>query len=194
MTLQISTSYKNKLTEIRDKQKQLIKNKKAIICNTNWSVEGSMAKGRTMINRVIKLGLNAFNVQSDNTILKVTFSNIMKSKERLSKIKNSINKLLEPNHCYITNDFFQLKIQELHLAYEYEEKRQQEKEEQRQIKQQMREEAKVRQEIEQAESEAKKEEEIFTKALEKARQEAMKATADQQNIYENKLKELPTKN
>ena len=185
--------YKNKLTEIRDKQKQLIKNKQAILCGTEWSVSGSKSKGQTMINRIIKLGLNAFNVQSDNTILKVTFSNITNSEERLKRIKDNINKLLQPNHCYITNDFFQLKVQELYLAYEYAEKIQQEKEEQRHIKQQMREEAKALKEIEKAEAEAKKEEEIAIKALEKARKEVEEATSDQRLIYEAKLQELEEK-
>ena len=188
-----SVSYKNKLTEIRNKQKQLIKNKQAILCGTEWSVSGSKAKGRVMINRTIKLGLNAFNVQSDNTILKVTFSNITNSEERLKRIKDSINKLLQPNHCYITNDFFQLKIQELYLAYEYEEKIQQEKEEQRHIKQQMREEAKALKEMEQAETEAKKEEEIATEALEKARKEVKEITSDQRFVYEARLQELEKK-
>ena len=188
-----AVSYKNKLMEIRDKQKQLIKNKKAILCDTERSVSGSKAKGRVMVNRTIKLGLNAFNVQSDNTILKVTFSNITNSEEKLKRIKDSINKLLQPNHCYITNDFFQLKVQELYLAYEYAEKTQQEKEEQRHIKQQMREEAKALKEMEEAEAEAKKEEEITAKALEKVRAEVKDAAGDQRLIYEAQLRELEEK-
>ena len=188
-----SPSYKRKLDEIRGNQKQLIKNKKAILCTTEWTVEGSKAKGRTMTNRIIKLGLNAFNVQADNAILKVKFNNIMSSKEKLKKIRNNIDKLLEPNRCHITHDFFKLKTQELLLAYEYQEKLQQEKEEQRQIKQQMREEAKVRQEIAKAEAEAQKEEKLFVEALKKARQEAALANADQKHEYEMKLKELEEK-
>ena len=188
-----SLSYKRKLDEIRAQQKYLIKNKQAILCTTEWTVEGSKAKGRTMTNRIIKLGLNAFNVQADNTILKVKFNNVMSSKEKLKKIRKNVDKLLEPNRCHITHEFFKLKIQELHLAYEYQEKLQQEKEEQRQIKQQMREEAKVRQEIAKAEAEAQKEEKIFEEALKKARQEAALANADQKHIYEMKLKGLEEK-
>lgn len=188
-----SPSYKRKLDEIRNKQKQLIKNKQAILCTTEWSVEGSKAKGRTMTNRIIKLGLNAFNVQADNAILKVKFNNVISSEEKLKKVRDNIDKLLEPNRCHITHDFFKLKIQELQLAYEYQEKLQQEKEEQRQIKQQMREEAKVRQEIAKAEAEAQTEEKIFTEALKKARQEALLANADQKHEYEMKLKELEEK-
>ena len=186
-------SYKRKLDEIRENQKQLIKSKKAILCTTEWSVGGSKVKGRTMTNRTIKLGLNAFNVQADNTILKVKFNNVVSFEKKLEKIQDNINKLLEPNHCHITHDFFKLKIQELKLAYEYQEKLQKEKEEQRQIKQQMREEAKVRQEIAKVEAEAQKEEKIFAEALKKARQEATLANADQKYGYEMKLQELEEK-
>ena len=191
--LEDSPSYKTKLDEIREKQKQLIKNQKAIVCTTEWTVSGSKAKGRTMTNKTIKLGLNAFNVQADNAILRVKFNNVMKFEERLEKIKLSIDKLLEPNHCHITKDFFNLKVRELHLAYEYQEKVQQEKEEQRRVKEQMREEERVRREIEKAELEAQKEEKIFEKALEEARQEAAKASDDQKDKYEAKLKELEKK-
>ena len=186
--------YKYKLDAIRGEQKKLIKNKEAIVSIAKWEVEGSRAKGRIMMNRTIKLALNAFNVQADNTILKVTFKNINSSKERLEKIKDNINKLLEPNHCHITDDFFQLKIQELYLAYEYEEKLQEEKEEQRRIKQQMREEKreeeKVKKEIARAEAEAKRDEEMFQKALETARIEAAAASAEQKSKYELRIKAL----
>ena len=185
-----SSAYKCKLDEIRKEQKKLIKNKEAILSTTEWTVEGSKVKGRTMTNRIIKLGLNAFNVQADNTILKVTFRNINNSEKRLEKIKDNINRLLEPNHCYITNDFFQLKIQELYLAYEYEERLQEEKEEQRRIKQQMREEEKAIREAEKAEAEAQKDEERFQEALEIARKEAAAVSAEQKIKNELRIKEL----
>ena len=189
-----SVTYKYRLDEVRGEQKELIRNKEAILSTAEWEVEGSKVKGRTMTNRIIKLGLNAFNVQADNTILKVTFRNINSSEKRLEKIKDNINKLLEPNHCHITDDFFQLKIQELYLAFEYEEKLQEEKEEQRRIKQQMREEKreeeKLRREIEKAEAEAQKDEEMFQKALEEVRTEAAAASAEQKSKYELRIQEL----
>lgn len=188
-----SPSYKNKLDEIREEQKHLVKDKKAVVCTEEWSVGGSKAKGRTMTNRTIKLGLNAFNVQADNAILRVRFNNVTKFKERLEKIRGNIDKLLEPNHCHITEEFFKLKVQELYLAHEYQEKLQQEKEEQRLVKEQMREEEKVRREIEKAEDEAKKEETLFEKALSETRREAAKASVDQKAKYEAKLKELERK-
>ena len=182
--------YKDRLDKIRDKQKTLIKDKQAIICNTEWTVRGSKAKGRKMINHTIKLGLNAFNVQCDNAILKVTYKNIVASIKRLEKINESINKLLEPNDISIKPEFFKLKVEELKLAYEYEEKLQATKEEQRRVREQMREEEKVRRDIEKAEKKAEQEERTYEAALEKARLEIKGKTQKQRNILEEKIQEL----
>ena len=185
---QESAIYKYTLDRIRTNQKQLIKNKKAIISTVHLTVDGNLKQGRKMTNKIIKLALNTFNVQADNTILKVTSSNINNSKKRWERIKDNINKLLEPYYCCLTSDFFNLKIQELYLAYEYEEKCQQEKEEQRRIKQQIKKE--IRKEIAELEAEANKEERIFQNALEQFRKKTITTNTHQRNMYEMKIKNL----
>jgi flagellar motor protein MotB len=72
------------------------------------------------------------------------------------------------------------------LAYEYADKKQQEKEEQQEIKQQMREEAKLEQEKENA----LKEEEKYNKLLEKAQKDAEKATGDKLDSLKEKITQL----
>ena len=131
---QESRIYEDRLEKIRAKQKQIIKDKHAIVCSTEWQVGGSKAEGKKMTDRNIKLGLSAFNVQCDNEILKVKFDNIDRAQEKISKIRENVDKLLEPNHCRITEDFFKLKLEELFLAYEFQEKLNEEKEEQKAIR------------------------------------------------------------
>ncbi len=126
---QNSKDYEVKLTEVREQQKILIQNGKAIICETDWVVSGSKALGKKMTERNIKLGLSAFNVQCDNEILKVQFSTIGRAEEKMEQIRESINKLLEPNSCQVTDNFFQLKLEELHLVYAAHEKDKQEQNE-----------------------------------------------------------------
>lgn len=58
-----------------------------------------------------------------------------------------------------------MKLEELHLCYEFEVKKQKEKEEQRRIREEMREEAKLAKEIEETRIKIEKEELHFTKAL-----------------------------
>ncbi len=128
---QTSKEFEDKLFDIRRQQKELIQNGKAIICETEWMVSGSKALGRKMTDRNIKLGLSAFNVQCDNEILKVQFSTIGRAEEKMEQIRHSINKLLEPNSCQITDNFYNLKLEELHLVYAAHEKAKQEQTEER---------------------------------------------------------------
>jgi hypothetical protein len=62
--------YKEKLDEIRKKQKELIKNKTAAVCGTEWTVENSKQKGKAMTNANIKQILKTFNLESEVAIVK----------------------------------------------------------------------------------------------------------------------------
>lgn len=188
-----SQKYVNKLDEIRGKQKQLIKDKNAIVCITSWTVGGSKVEGKKMIDRVIKLGLSAFNVQCDNEILKVKFDNVDRAEAKIQKIRETVDKLLEPNQCHITNDFLKLKRDELFLAYEYQEQLQKEKEEQRQLREQMKEEEKARREIEKIQADAEKDEKRYQEALEKARKEIDKKSESERSAYASKILDLESK-
>lgn len=188
-----SGKYEKRMDEIRENQKLLIKDKRAIICSTEWQVGGSKAEGKKMTERNIKLGLSAFNVQCDNEILKVKFDNIDKAEEKIKKIRENVDKLLEPNHCKITEDFFKLKMEELFLAYEFQEQLQKEKEEQRAIKEQMRDEEKARREIEKMQADAEKEEARFAAALEKAKQELDKKKDKDKESFLLKIADLEAK-
>ncbi len=188
-----SERYKERLNKIRGEQKNLIKNKEAIVCPTSWAVGQSEKDGKQMINRVIKLGLNAFNVQTDNVILKVNHNNIHSSEERVENIYEKINKLLNPLHCEITDKFYQLKLEELYLAFEYKEKVFEEKEEQKEIKLRMREEAKAKKEYQQEIERAKAEEVRYNQALEEAKQKLEEATEEKFSEYKEHINNLQKK-
>ncbi|MBI5246433.1 MAG: DUF4041 domain-containing protein [Elusimicrobia bacterium] len=182
--------YAERLEEIRDRQKRMIKEKTAIICSTEWSVGNSRAEGKKMTDRTIKLGLAAFNVQCDNEIFSVRFDNIDRSELKMAKIRENVDRLLEPNRCKIVEPFFKLKLEELYLAYEYEEQREKEKEEQRMLREQIREEEKARREAERAEVDARREEERFAKALVKAKEELEEKSGAEREAHATKVAEL----
>jgi cell shape-determining protein MreC len=48
-----SEKYKEKITEVRGQQKEIIRSKTAAICYKEWTVEGSKVEGRKMTNRNI---------------------------------------------------------------------------------------------------------------------------------------------
>jgi chromosome segregation ATPase len=175
--------------------------KRAAICTTEWTVSGSKSEGTKMTNRNIKLMLRSFNNESDAAVLKVSWNNVQKMRERIMKAYEALNKLGEPNKIAISSDYMELKIKEIELAYEYQEKLQAEKEEQRRIREQMREEEKVRREIEKTLQETMREQEVYNSALEKARQEMesaqgekLEALKSQIDLLQEKLAEAEEKN
>lgn len=159
--------YKEKLDEIREEQKSMIKNNTAAICNTAWKVQGSEKAGKKMIAENIKQALRNFNIECDLCIGKVKFSNYDNSKERIFKAFELQNKLNETNDIHIVDDYYRLKIKELNLAFEYQKKKQEEKEELRRKREELREAEKVAREIEEKRKELEKEQEHYQNYLKK---------------------------
>lgn len=90
-----SDHYKFELDLIRKQQKQMIKDKSAAVCYTQWTVDGSKRKGQTQINEQLKLMLRAF--------------------------------IGKTSDCEISCEYF--KINEPDLVYEFQEKKQEKKQE-----------------------------------------------------------------
>lgn len=166
-----SDDYREKQNKIREEQKQMITLGTAATCNVNWTIDGSVAKGTASTKRLIKLALRAFNGESDSLIAKVKWNNVNQLKERIKKSFEAINKLAENNAIIISSKYYNLKLQELLLEYEYQAKKQQEREEMRAIQDELREEEKARREFEKVQREAEKEESLYRKALEKVQKE-----------------------
>lgn len=166
-----SEKYKVKLSDLVDHQKQLIKEGRACHCNTNWTVGNSRTKGEAMVKQNINLALRAFNGECDKLIAKVKWNNVKLFEERIQKSFNAINRLNKSNDVHLTHEYLQLKIDELHMAYELEYKIHQEKDEQRAIRDEQREEEKALREYENARKEAELEEKQYQKALERAQKE-----------------------
>ena len=160
-----SDLYKEELNKLRDKQKQCIKNDNAAFGNTNWQVNGSVAQGRTMVNNYKKLLLRAFNVECDDIVANVKVSNLDRSIERIENISEQISKLGKTMAIGISPGYVRLKIDEVKLALDYQQKRQEEKERQKELREQEREEAKVLKEIEEERKRLKKEQTHYENAL-----------------------------
>jgi hypothetical protein len=181
-----SEKYKEEISKVKNEQKEMVSSKEAIYCTTEWTVEGSKAKGKTMTNRGIKLTARAFNNECDAAISNTRWNNVDRMVKRLEKAFDAINKMNESNAIFISTGYFNLKLKELRLAYEYADKKQQEKEEQQEIKTQMREEAKLQQELDKAE----KDEDKFKKLLEKAQIEAEKSAGSKLEALNEKIASL----
>lgn len=189
-TFQTSEEHKRRLETLRDTERQLIRDDRAALCSVKWTVGGSAREGARMAKQNTKLLLRAFNGECDAALAKVSWDNIAQMEERIRKSFDAINKLGTVVQVSITDEFLRLKLDELRLTYEYEEKRYQEQEEQRRIREQMREEEKAQREIEKAREEAEHDEATFEKALEKARAEAARATGEEMQELNERIQSL----
>lgn len=185
-----SDEYRLEQNQIIQLQKDMINSDKAAICTINWTQDGSEAKGKASTNRYIKLTLRAFNGECESLIAKVKWNNVNQIKERIKKSFETINKIGESRAVSIQTEYMDLKIKELVLEYEYQLKKQKEKEELRAAQEALREEEKARREFEQAQKEAEKEEVNFQKALEKARKEIQQTTGEKHNQLQAQIAKL----
>lgn len=140
--------YKEELAKIRSKQKELIKNKTAVSGATEWTVNGSASKGKKMVSDTQKLLLRAFNTECDELVSKVKYTNFDASLNKIYKSAEAISKLGTIMHIAINSKYLDLKVKELRLAFEYQQKKQEEKEAQKVARAEMREAARLQKEIE----------------------------------------------
>lgn len=134
--------------------------------------------------------LRAFNGECDVLIAKVKWNNVNQMRERMEKLFHAINKLGEGFNVYLNNEYLDLKQSELILEYEFQAKKQQEKEEMKAAQEEMREEEKARREFEQAQKAAEKEETNYQKALEKARKEFEQSSGEKHNLLQEQIEKL----
>lgn len=126
----LSDEYKQALLRNKETQKEMIKQEKAVISEEVWEIVGANGKkksGEKLTKNNIHLTLRAFNGECDAIISRVSWSNIHTASKKIADTFNSINKKNEINLIYISQAYLQLKLDELHLKFEYLEKLQQRK-------------------------------------------------------------------
>lgn len=175
-----STDYKEALAKIRSMQKEMIKNKTAALGNANWTVNGSKAKGAKMVSDLQKLLLRAFNTECDELISKVKYTNFDASLKKLYAISESISKMTASSvNISISTRYIDLKVKELRLAFEFAQKKQEEKEALRELKAQEREAAKLQKEIAEQRKAIYKEQSHYERALTNLRKQLLENPNDQ---------------
>src|SRR5580704_9353009 len=122
-----------------------------------------------MIRQNSKLMLRAFNGECEAAIANVSWNNAAKMEERIRQAYAAINKLGVVLHINITDLYLMLKVEELRLVQEFEQKRYEIREEQRRIREQIREEERAQKEIDDAIAQSTSDEEKYSAAFQKAR-------------------------
>lgn len=135
------------LNNLRDKQKKSISSGSAYSYSKNFTFNNSKSKGASMLKNEAKLMLRAFNTECEAAINKITFSNYDSIKARINKSFDDINKIAFDGLASLNRSYLKLKLEELDLAFNYEEQKQKEKEILREQREKEREERKVQAEI-----------------------------------------------
>jgi len=183
-----SEEYNARLKDIRQKQKDMIKDNSATFGNLDWTVNGSNSQGQKMVRDMQKLLLRAFNSECDEAIEKVKYNTYETAKKRITSSYNAISKLGKIMDVSISPLYYNSKLEELTLALEYRIKKQEEKELQKELRAQMREEAKLQKEIEAQRKKTEKEQSHYKNALEKILEQLSSASEQEQSeLLEKKL-------
>ncbi len=185
-----SEIYKDKLKEIRENQKKQIKTGYAVTGNSDWAVNGSVAKGKKMVSDMQKLLLRAFNAECDDAVEHVRFNNIEASEKKILSSANAISKLGSMMGINISDTYVNLKIKELRLMHEYQVKKQEEKEAAKELRQRQREEAKAAKEMEEARQKLEKEQSHYENALSRLNAQIDNASEEDRIELEAKRTEL----
>lgn len=187
-------SYKVRLKNIRREEQYILKKREGIEGATNWTVNGNKRKGQKMISDVSKLLIRSFNLECDSLIDKVRFNNLDAYELRLRKTFDIINRCGNVLGISITNEYLDLKLEELLLSYEYALRKQEAKEELAEQRERAREEREALRELEAAKKKIEKEETHFQQAIADKKKQ-LDATTDQaiQMALINKIKELEEK-
>ena len=139
--------FKEKLDSVRQEQKQMIRDGVACEAPSDITYNNSLKEGAKIVADWVKLMLRAFNGECDSIIMKAKFNNIEQLEKRIRKSAEEISKIGQRMRISIQPSYVQLKVDELHIAYEYELFKEQEKERIRAIREEEREKALAEKEL-----------------------------------------------
>lgn len=136
-----------RIKSIREQQKDMIRKEEYYCCTTNWKVNESEAQGKRMVKKVAKNYITSFNLMCDAIIERVTVANIVKTKDKIKKTFDNINKQIDFYQMHLSKKYLDLKLEELELMYSFALKKEEEKEEKKRQAEIVREQKKVAQEL-----------------------------------------------
>lgn len=181
-----SEEYKNKLSMLKVKETEFIKSDKALLIRNKDRM-------KKVINDNAKQILRCFNAEAANIISSVSAKNIDALRNKMQRAFEALNKIFAVDEIELAPQLLEMKLEELTLLYQFEVKKEQEREEQKAIREQMLEEEKVRREIEREKTKIEKEEQQFKNEVSKLMGYLQKATDIEKQLYVDKIRELEDK-
>lgn len=176
-----SETYKNERLQALEDAKRMVRDKEAL----DIGIESAEK------TKIAKLALLAFNSVCDSCVSDVRWDNVFKFEQKIKRTFETINEAIVGNiGVEIKEDYLNVRLKELHLAYEYKLKKQREKEEQDNIKALMREQEKAEREIQAALIKADAEEKKYLSRFEKISSTLSTLQGDRLLKAEEQIREL----
>ena len=181
-----SEECKNKLVLKKSEEQELIK--------SNEYVTVSSSASKKEINNHVKQIIRCFNAECDNILTNISVKNIDTMRNKINKSYESLNKIFLIDGVQLSRKSLEYKLEELNLVYSYELKKEQERELQKSIKEQMIEEEKVRREIEKQKSKLEKDQKQVNNEITKLMSYLQKTNNDtEKQLYVDKINTLEEK-
>ena len=181
-----SEECKNKLALLKTEEQTYIKDSSAV------KLFGDLPKKE--LNANVRQLLRCFNSECDNVLLNLSVKTIDTARNKIAKSFETLNKLFAIDGVQLEQKLLQYKLDELNLVYTYELKKDQEREQQRAIKEQMIEEEKVRREIERQKAKLEKDQAQCSNEINRLMGYMQKTQDDvEKQLYIDKIRELEAK-
>lgn len=164
--LDSSMAYKDAIDQLRTQIKAATRADGGAVEAANaWTVNGSQTEGRKMVRDFSKLMLRAYNAEADNLVRGMKPYRLDAAKDRLEKVAFAIEKLGKTMSIRVAPHYHRLRIKELELTADYQDKLAHEKELEREERERLREERKAQQEMERERQRLEKEQAHYANAL-----------------------------
>jgi hypothetical protein len=105
-------AHQAELAPLQAQIKAMTKKGGAVTASTNWTVNGSLAQGRTMVRDFSELLLRAYNAEADNLVRGLKPYKLDAAIERLTKVATTIMRLGKTMDIRISDAYHRLRIRE----------------------------------------------------------------------------------
>lgn len=160
-----STLLSAELEALRSQIKETIRSKRATQATSNFTFNGSDAKGRKFVSDMSNLLLRAYNAEAENCVKTVKAGNLATATKRLNTVIDQIARQGTMIDLRITPQFHQLRMKELALAAQHLQALQREKELERAHREELREQRKAEQELQRQKEKLEKEKSHYLSTL-----------------------------
>lgn len=145
--LETAAAYQEALAALESRIADAVKAGRAIVKSELFTFNNSLAQGRRMTDDLAKLMLRAYNAEADNSIRTLRVGNVVTAKRRLEASRTAIAKLGALMEMKISDEFHDLRVEEIELTADWLMKKQEEREAEREERARLREEKKVEREL-----------------------------------------------